>query len=187
MASLCDVYTTRKRSRPMRLSPKYRDKFEDSIDRSGGPDACWPWLGSKNTSGYGLLGICEGSDRTYLLAHRIAWSTENGDIPTDKIIRHRCHNRPCCNPAHLLVGTHKDNYDDMVAAGRQGPAPLLGVKGTAHPRSLYDDAVRDRAIELWRVKRLPRTEIAKALGCHRWSVSRWIADYETARSALLGE
>ena len=33
-------------------------------------------------------------------------------------IRHSCHNRLCMNPAHLCIGTPKDNVQDMIRAGR---------------------------------------------------------------------
>lgn len=42
----------------------------------------------------------------------------NGQYPGDLLIRHRCDNPPCCNPAHLEVGTHADNNRDMVERGR---------------------------------------------------------------------
>ena len=28
------------------------------------------------------------------------------------IVRHKCHNPKCCNPEHLQIGTHKDNWND---------------------------------------------------------------------------
>ena len=30
----------------------------------------------------------------------------------DTVIRHRCHNRPCMNPDHLIAGTQADNKRD---------------------------------------------------------------------------
>lgn len=29
-------------------------------------------------------------------------------------MRHSCHNKLCCNPAHLSVGTPKDNYYNSI-------------------------------------------------------------------------
>lgn len=54
-----------------------------------------------------------------LLTHRVAWESANGPIPGGLRVLHRCDNPPCCNPAHLFLGTAAENADDMVQKGRQ--------------------------------------------------------------------
>lgn len=34
------------------------------------------------------------------------------------VARHTCDNPPCCNPAHILDGSHGDNMQDSIARGR---------------------------------------------------------------------
>ena len=37
---------------------------------------------------------------------------ERAVVSESTVIRHRCHNRLCCNPAHLVEGTRADNKRD---------------------------------------------------------------------------
>jgi hypothetical protein len=75
---------------------------------------CWPWVGTTLPSGYGKF----NSRGEWFLAHRRSYELEHGEIPTGLIVRHSCDNPSCVNPRHLLVGTHKDNTQDMIARGR---------------------------------------------------------------------
>jgi plasmid maintenance system antidote protein VapI len=77
------------------------------------PDECWIWQGRK-PEGYGRIFL---DGKTYP-AHRIAYELTNGPIPEGLLIRHKCDNPPCCNPAHLLPGTLLDNVMDRVERGR---------------------------------------------------------------------
>lgn len=87
-------------------------RFWSKVDRSGGPDRCWPWLLSCNRGGYGQLQLRSRKHR----AHRVAFFLTHGRWPA--VARHRCDNPPCCNPAHLLEGTHEDNMRDKSRRGR---------------------------------------------------------------------
>ena len=89
-------------------------RYAAKIDRRG-PDDCWPWLGDKNSQGYGRVDIYGRGDgtRVRVLAHRAVAET-----PTGQVTRHSCHNPACVNPAHLSHGSQADNAADMVRAGR---------------------------------------------------------------------
>lgn len=93
------------------------------IDKSGGPDACWPWTGATNR-GYGVLGIGSRKDNSKRLikAHRLVYELEVGPliVRADRaeyygaVIMHTCDNPRCCNPAHLRCGTQEDNMLDRA-------------------------------------------------------------------------
>lgn len=110
------------------------------IDQSGGPDACWPWTGVKNNSGYGMIKIAGKLHR----AHRVVFELEVAAIPDGKVLRHTCDNRICCNPAHLLVGTQADNIRDMMERGRHRPSYVSRNAGVLNAAAkLTDQEVED--------------------------------------------
>lgn len=123
------------------MSPQYTAKdvtrFWSKVDRSNGPDACWSWLSSTFASGYGQFKIEPRNHRT----HRLAWEMTHGAIPDGLSVLHRCDNRRCCNPAHLWLGTHKENMADMQRKQRAASGDRNGsrsrperlVRGDAHP------------------------------------------------------
>jgi hypothetical protein len=82
---------------------------------------CWLWVGSYCSEGYGL--IWRGARA--LRAHRISHEHFKGPCG-DLMVRHTCDVRCCVNPDHLLLGTAKDNFDDMVQRGNPHPA-FLGI------------------------------------------------------------
>jgi len=93
-----------------------RQRFEAKCDRRA-PNECWIWKASINNKGYGLLS--PGGTTHKKLAHRISYELFIGPIPEDTLVLHQCDNPRCVNPEHLFLGTHKDNYDDMVRKGRR--------------------------------------------------------------------
>lgn len=73
-------------------------------------DGCWIWQRSCNSAGYGQL----TENRVYWLTHRYVYHCINGNLTPEDVIRHTCHNTKCCNPDHLVRGTHKDNWHDSI-------------------------------------------------------------------------
>jgi hypothetical protein len=86
------------------------------VDRSAGPDACWPWIGRRMAYGYGLLPATARHKAE--TTHRLAWSFANNQDPGELVVMHTCDNPPCCNPKHLVLGTRGENNRDSKSKGR---------------------------------------------------------------------
>lgn len=128
---LCDPHRIQRRkgelypigSRPKSKPIPLAERFWDLVDQESGPvhsehGRCWIWTGAKATKAgrqtYGNVVVTPGK---WTKAHRAAWELTHG--PTDGLfVLHRCDTPLCVNPAHLFLGTHADNMQDMLAKGR---------------------------------------------------------------------
>lgn len=153
--------------------------FWDNVDRSGGPEACWPWLGYKKDSGHGLTTL----DSMPIHAHRKAWILTHGPIRGGLSALHKCDNPACCNPTigtgHIYLGTRATNMidrwtkraaDDRIECGRS--------------RSLTDSQLQ----ELWVMRRetqpaVPLKVCAEKFGVHIATICRYITEYRRAKLA----
>jgi hypothetical protein len=95
------------------ISPVAVRRFWSKVSR-GEPHECWLWKGYKQRSGYGQFGF-RGE---VVYAHRFAYIASIGDIPEGMFVCHTCDIPSCCNPAHLYVGTQRDNMRDASVRGR---------------------------------------------------------------------
>ena len=90
------------------------DRFWSKVCKVS-PDECWEWV-SGTRGKYGEFWM----NKKNVLPHRVSYLINKGHIPTGKLVMHTCDNPRCVNPAHLKLGTRKDNVEDMVIKGR-GP------------------------------------------------------------------
>lgn len=84
--------------------------------------SCWTWVGrSASYSKKHPTGIVRalGPGVRKEVAHRAAYRVFVGSVPPGMVVCHRCDNSLCVNPAHLFVGTQKDNMEDCCRKGRQ--------------------------------------------------------------------
>ena len=92
----------------------FPDHLAQFIEQRGSDD-CWPYIGGRDSDGYGIYRKNGRSVR----AHRHVFELAYGWLPP--CVCHQCDNPSCCNPRHLFGGTVKANHDDM---NRKGRAPL---------------------------------------------------------------
>lgn len=103
------------------MSKDVKKRFEEKCipePNSG----CWIWLYSLTSNGYGQFSY-NGRQRR---AIRVAYEIYKDKIPDGMIVRHKCDNKLCVNPDHLVLGTHNDNMSDMVKRNRQARGEKTG-------------------------------------------------------------
>ena len=122
--------------------------FWSRVDKSGD---CWLFIGARDKWGYGDLNYMG----KHVQAHRLAWRLTNGE-PGKLDVLHKCDNAPCCNPAHLYLGTDKENKQDVMQRARD-------------PRYLSPDKVRHlrRLLE-----KMPQKDVADMAGLSRNVVNK---------------
>ncbi len=92
---------------------------------------CLEFTGCRNHDGYGAV-TCGQKKWS---AHRLSYFLANGEIPESSVVMHSCDNPACINPAHLGIGTIKDNVIDMERKGRARKSV-----GSAHGQSKLEEA-----------------------------------------------
>lgn len=105
-------------------------------------DDCWFWTGGLTSRGYANFRV--GANYVER-AHVLAYLMTKGDIVAGLQVRHVCpgdqHHKHCVNPAHLALGTAKQNGEDKARLGS-----FKGVMiGEKNPRAKLSD---DRVVEI---------------------------------------
>jgi hypothetical protein len=156
----------------MTLTDEQRRLFWSRVDK-GPALACWPWRGTVLRNGYGQAKF---SGKKHL-AHRLALALAGQEVPAGMLVLHAplvCHNRLCCNPAHLRLGTAADNARDRVSdgtasylrPGKHAPNSKLGVAGAGLARFLVEQGSTHATVAEWLL--VSRTTVSLACEGRTW-------------------
>jgi hypothetical protein len=119
--------------RNKRRSQDVLERFWSKVDKSGGPDGCWPWTASCSKDGYGRFRLGGKS----LEAPAIAFELTFGWKPPE--VDHRCRNRICCNPKDLRAATRKQNNENRGVQRNNS----TGVRGVFRDGGKFRAQVRN--------------------------------------------
>ena len=133
---------------------KFFDLFNKKTKRC--VNGCVEWTGYTTGSGYPEFKV----GKKAFSAHRISYEYFHKQIPDGLFVRHKCDNKLCVNPAHLNIGTHQQNMNDMKERGRASPGN----------RKLSEKDVR--VMRRARDNGMPVKEIAAMFGVSRSTASK---------------
>jgi hypothetical protein len=113
-----------KRTIPLRR-PSERAEAYDVFRRinmhDGAKDVCWEWKGAHGLGTRGEYRPRVVIGRRDYYVYRIVYELYTGyKLQKHEVVRHQCDNSWCCNPYHMLIGTQKDNVQDMLKRERVG-------------------------------------------------------------------
>lgn len=153
-----------------------------------GPDECWQWTLSTHKFGYGQMWDGKRPEAT----HRLMWEVTHGEIPSGLMVLHTCDNPPCCNPKHLVLGTHDDNMRQARERGRMASGECHGLKlhpgavasGERHgSRTKPESRARgDRNGSRSHPERVPRGERVKQAKLKAWQIPEIVRRHQNGET-----
>ncbi len=175
---LCSLHYRRVRSTGTTDPPIDRiTLFWSRIQKADG-DACWPWQGHTGATDHCRFGSGKGR----VGAHRYAYELTYGPIPAGMCVCHRCDNPPCCNPAHLFLGTKADNNHDTKAKGRAARGDNHGTH--LHPESVPRGAQHHTVLHPERRPRGKANKLAKLTDAAVMTLRQMYARHEATQTEL---
>lgn len=126
---------------------------------------CIQYTGSANRkrNGYGMIWF---SFRNRVYVHRFSYEFHHGEIPKGMVVMHTCDNSMCVRAEHLMLGTHRENMEDMARKGR-GRTGQKELHWNAKLNKEKADAIR----EAFR-SGTSKEELIRQWGVHRGTINR---------------
>lgn len=125
---------------------------------------CHNWVGARNRAGYGEIVIYVLGKKTLQLAHRVSYMLANQiSINRFQCVCHKCDNTSCVNPDHLLLGSQKENLQDMRRKGRS-------LFGERNYRSKLNDLQISEIRNLYSSGKYSQRDLAKQFSVHQTTI-----------------
>lgn len=143
------------------LTPSLVERFHAKYEKA--ESGCWEWTAALAGKGYGQIKIPKTRRQAY--AHRLSYQIFKGPIPERTEVCHTCDNPKCVNPAHLFLGSRKDNAQDASQKGRIHISPI------GHNGVLTVSQVR-RIKKALQLNLMTIAEVARAFDVSHTTISR---------------
>ena len=105
-------------------SNHYIQVLNTKTDRGDGdqhPTNCWNFTGRINKGGYGVIDIViPGQGKTSRTAHRLSYlvhELKSWQLPKHIEASHRCGNKLCVGPSHIVPESHEYNKSRQICHG----------------------------------------------------------------------
>lgn len=134
-------------------------------------DSCWLWTGAKGKAGYGTFRWKHQGEWKTISAHRFSFFTSTRQEPVGGVVCHRCDVKLCVNPAHLWIGTHRENVHDYL---QKHGHPSGGKARVVDGKCTNDDGSGFHVVSGSKVfgKEGVRT-VLRCKECHRLNAKKW--------------
>jgi len=98
----------------IRETLKLKSKLSIENNQGDVEGDCWESLNKPDNNGYCSVGILGVETKAHQFA---AMVSSKRKVLNGEKVRHLCHNKICCNPDHVEIGTDSDNMQDGLRLG----------------------------------------------------------------------
>lgn len=151
---------------------------------------CWNVVrGAMHRQGYGFVGAYRIADQKHIMttAHRAIKKLElKRALTRNEEVYHKCSNMRCCNPDHLLTGSHSDTMTNMVTNDRHAKTRPHS-KGNKHhyQKRQYKYTIAEKLFFRYatteevvaKYPNIPRQRASKLCWSARRNDHSWLDDY----------
>ena len=135
---------------------------------------CWLWIGytrpmrgcSNKFYGAFVIRRRKVTSKYIYSAHRVSWEIQNKRLlKPSELIRHTCGNSLCVNPAHLILGTQKENMRDRDRHGNT-------CRGEDSPIAILTNQDVIFILQCYKDKTITQVDLAKKYNVHKSTIQR---------------